>query len=80
MNKDCDRAPVERTVRLTIPENAYDVTLGNDMITQGLLYKTTDEDGGWTGHFKSFGSIEQSPVAMRAKRIIRNKTRVDVYA
>jgi len=80
MNEDYSRAPVERTVRIEIPEHAYDVKIGNDMMSQGLLYKTKETDGTWKGHFISFGSFGKSPVAMIAKRFVRDKTRIDVYA
>jgi len=80
MNEDYNRDPIERHVRLEIPEQAYDVKIGSDMITQGLLFKTNSADGSWIGHFKSFGSVGQSPVAMIAKRFVIDKTRVDIYA
>ena len=80
MNKDYNRVLVERHVRIEIPENAYDIRIGNDLMTQGVLFKTPTENAGWRGHFCSFGSIGQSPVAMIAKRFVRNGTQLDIYA
>lgn len=70
---------------IKIPAGAYDIRIGNDMMTQGLLYKTPCHTtaitpGGWAGHFKSFGSAGQSPVAMIAKRFERNGNFITIYA
>lgn len=79
MNKEPGQT--KHYIMIEIPENAFDVRIGTDMSTRGLLFKTPSQDGaGWRGHFISFGSVGQSPVAMNAKRIVRDNMRVYVYA
>ena len=67
---------------LEIPSNAFDVRIGTNMQTQGLLFKTprAHNKQTWDGHFISFGSASQTPVAGIAKRFIREGTKVIVYA
>jgi hypothetical protein len=66
------------SIQIKIPENAYDLHIGTNGLTQGLLYKTPD-GGAWKGSFVSFGSAGQTPVAGIATRFERVGDTVVVY-
>lgn len=53
-----------------VPSDAYDIRVGCDMMTIGLLYKTPCNSvhgscgEGFNGHIQGFGSVGQSILAM----------------
>lgn len=75
-----------KTLEIEVPPDAYDLRIVNDLATQGLVYKTPnpnpkswESDCGWKGHFISFGSAGQSPIAGIADYFERQEAKVIIY-